>query len=97
MPSTGTPRSNTPAAGIGAPSASTDIGPPERMMPLGAKALDVRQRQVWPVDLAVDAQLAHPAGDELGVLAAEVEDEDLLVVDVHVRSFVSPGDRYSMR
>ncbi len=39
MPSTGTPRSNSPVAGIGAPSASTDIGPPERMMPFGAKAL----------------------------------------------------------
>ncbi len=31
------------------------------------------------MDLAVDPVLAHPAGDELGELAAEVEDEDGLV------------------
>ncbi len=27
-------------------------------------------------DLGVDLQLAHPAGDQLGVLGAEVDDED---------------------
>jgi hypothetical protein len=52
---------------------------------LRPERLDVRQRQVRPVDLAVDPQLADPPGDQLGVLAPEVEDEDLLVVDVHVR------------
>ena len=31
-------------------------------------------------DLGVDAQLAHPAGDELGVLRAEVDDEDGVLV-----------------
>jgi hypothetical protein len=43
------------------------------------------------VDLAVDAQLANPPGDELGVLTPEVEDEDLLVVDVHVGFFRLAG------
>jgi hypothetical protein len=36
------------------------------------------------VDLAVDAQLANAPGDQLGVLTPEIEDEDLLVVNVHV-------------
>ena len=30
-------------------------------------------------DLGVDPRLAHPAGDELRVLGAEVDDEDRLV------------------
>jgi hypothetical protein len=33
-------------------------------------------------DLAVDAEFAHPARDQLRVLRAEVEDEDLVAVDV---------------
>jgi hypothetical protein len=33
-------------------------------------------------DFAVHADLADAAGDELGVLRAEIEDEDLVVVDV---------------
>jgi hypothetical protein len=35
------------------------------------------------VQLAVDAELAHAARDQLRVLGAEVEDQDLVVVDVH--------------
>ena len=34
------------------------------------------------VDLGVHARLAHPPGDELGVLRAEVEDDDPVGVDV---------------
>src|SRR5207237_10574775 len=38
------------------------------------------------VDLAVHAELAHAAGDELGVLRTEVEDQDPVRVNVGVRS-----------
>ena len=31
-------------------------------------------------DLGVDPRLAHPAGDQLGVLGPEVDDEDQVVV-----------------
>src|SRR5262249_20176497 len=37
--------------------------------------------------IAVQTNVAGPAGDELGVLTAEIEDEDLLVVDVQVSLF----------
>ena len=41
--------------------------------PLGQHLLDRHRRGH---DLAVDVALAHPAGDQLGVLRAEVDDED---------------------
>jgi hypothetical protein len=34
------------------------------------------------MQLAVDTEFAHAAGDQLRVLAAEVEDQDLVGVDV---------------
>src|SRR5215470_8159763 len=36
MPSTGIPRSKSPASHIGAPSSDTLLGPPERMIPTGS-------------------------------------------------------------
>ena len=36
-------------------------------------------RDVVPHDFAIDALLAHPPGDQLGVLRAEIEDQHLLV------------------
>src|SRR6218665_153757 len=104
MPSTGTPASKTNGSHRGDPSASTEAGPPDRMIPRGAKrrgasagrarrggqedaargeAADVVRRQVRPVDLAVHPQLPHAARDELRVLTAKIEDEDLLGVNVH--------------
>src|SRR5215469_16226603 len=38
MPSTGTPSANTAAGALGGFASVTDSGPPERMMPRGAKA-----------------------------------------------------------
>ena len=37
---------------------------------------DARGRQVVAHDLAEDVLLAHPPGDQLAVLRAEVEDQD---------------------
>jgi hypothetical protein len=34
------------------------------------------------MDFRVHAAFAHPSGDQLGVLAAEVEDQDAIRVDV---------------
>ncbi len=72
------------AARAGAFGCSTDSGPPERMMPLGWKATTSASLDVPGMDLAVDAELAHAARDELRVLRAEVEDEDAVGVDVVV-------------
>jgi hypothetical protein len=44
---------------------------------------DPLQRQRVRVDLGVHAVLAHPAGDELGVLRPEIEDEDRLALRGH--------------
>ena len=76
MPSTGTPASNSAGSTAGAPSAYTLAGPAgqdDRGRAPGEHLLDapgVRD------DLGVDVRLAHPARDELGVLRAEVDDED---------------------
>src|SRR5262249_23261039 len=43
---------------------------------LGRELANPRQRKVERMDLAVDALLADAAGDELRVLAAEIEDQD---------------------
>ncbi len=48
----------------------------------GAEGADGVRVHVVGVQLAVDPRLAHPAGDELGVLGPEVEDEDAVGVDV---------------
>ena len=54
----------------------TEAGPPDRMMPRGREVADaVGARRVGP-DLAIDAVLAHAAGDQLRDLAAEIEDQD---------------------
>jgi hypothetical protein len=55
--------------------AVTDSGPPERMMPLGWK-LRISPRPRPRGGSRNRPGLAHPAGDELGVLGAEVEDQD---------------------
>ena len=47
--------------------------------PQGPAAADLLHGEVERMDLAIDPALAHPAGDELGELAAEVEDQDSLV------------------
>ena len=51
--------------------------------PLRRKGLDRRQLHVEGMQLAVDVRFAHPPGNELGVLGAEIEDQDFFLVDVH--------------
>ena len=48
-------------------------------MPLGREAADEVVGHVEGVDFAVHLLLAHAAGDELGDLGAEIEDQDFLV------------------
>ena len=60
-------------------------------MPLG---LQPRERLVGAVerrDLAIDPGLAHPPGDQLGHLAAEIDDEDGIGLDRHGRAIGSAG------
>ena len=75
MPNTGTPASKRPASTCGAPSAYTEEGPPDRMMAAGSLASSSSTGSRVRHDLGVDVRLAHPAGDQLGVLGAVVDDE----------------------
>src|SRR5262249_50335049 len=50
--------------------------PPGEDDPPRAQLADTVEREVVRVDLAIDLRLAHPPGDQLRVLAAEVEDEN---------------------
>lgn len=57
---------------------------------LGVELGDVFGGGVEGADFAVDADFAYTAGDQLGVLGAEVEDQDALGVDV-LHGFVRSG------
>ena len=59
------------------------LGPAGEDDPLGREGLDRRQLHVEGMQLAVDVGLAHPPGDQLGVLGAEIENEDFFLVDIH--------------
>ena len=52
-------------------------------MPAGAGARSSAAVIVCGHDLAVDVRLAHPPGDQLGVLGAEVDDQDGVEVGGH--------------
>jgi hypothetical protein len=79
MPSTGTPSVEHLLRRARRPASVVDSGPPERMMPRG-RSRDLGGIVVPGPDLAVDADLAHAARDQLGVLRAEIEDQDLVAV-----------------
>ena len=72
------PSSSSSIRSLGASSAYTDAGPPDRIRPRGERALDLLDRDVVRQQLGEDAALAHAARDQLGVLAPEVEDQHLL-------------------
>ena len=52
------------------------LGPAAEDDALGRPGLDLRHRDGRRDDLRVDVRLADPAGDQAGVLGAEVDDED---------------------
>ena len=64
-------------------------------MPFGAELRDLGRIVVPGPDLAIDADLADAARDQLRVLRAEIEDEDLVGVDVGHwgREYGETGDR----
>ena len=76
---------------FGAPSTWTDAGPPEKMMPVGLRAAISSAGDVVGHDLGVDVRLADAPGDELGVLGAEVDDEDRVELVGHVRDGAARG------
>ena len=51
-------------------------------MPPGFEAADLLRLHIPGMDLAVDADLAHPARNQLGVLGTEIQDQDAVGVDV---------------
>ena len=60
----------------GAVPSVTEAGPPDRMTARGAKSRTAALGDRKRVDLAIDPALAHAARDQLGHLAAEIEDQD---------------------
>ena len=74
MPSSGTPISKASSGARGVSSFVTEAGPPEKMMPRGIEVADPGEIGVVGHDLAIDAGFAHAPRDELGELAAEIED-----------------------
>src|SRR5216684_1236537 len=65
MPSTGTPESKISCGARGEPSSCTDSGPPERITAFGF--------------IGINALLPHPARDQLRHLAAEIDDQNLVM------------------
>ncbi len=57
--------------------------------PIGIEGADIGLFHVVGVQLAVDSGLAHAAGDKLGVLGTEIEDQDTLGVDISGHALVS--------
>ena len=82
MPSTGIPSSSSAGSSLGASGAYTDAGPPDRIRPFGLRARDLVGADVVRQQLGEDAALAHAARDQLRVLAAVVEDDDLFGRDL---------------
>ena len=62
----------------------TLAGPPDRMIADGLALGDLSGGDAVRDDLGVHVQLADPAGDQLGVLGPEVDDEHRVVVGVVV-------------
>ncbi len=82
---------------LGASVSKTELGPPDRMMPLGVKVPDRnRMPRAGHADLAVAVGLSHTPRDQLGELGPEVEDQDAAHARYHVvGSRTSPRIRSS--
>jgi hypothetical protein len=81
MPRIGTPAVKAEAGGIGAPSAKTEAGPPEKMIAFGCEGC--KEGVVHPVvgmDFAIDVQLSQAARDQLRHLGTEVDDEKAVML-----------------
>ena len=76
MPRTGTPPVHRPGSGRGAPSSYTRRGAAGEDDGARPAPLDLGPGGVERQQLRVDVELADAPGDQLGVLAAEVEDDD---------------------
>ena len=76
MPSTGTPALEHRRVAVRRAGSETLFGPPDRMIPTGRRARDLRERRIERQNLGVDRELAQAARDQLGELRAEVEDDD---------------------
>ena len=64
---------------FGESGSSTEAGPPERMMPRMLRSLQLLERDVAGMNLAVDMHFADPAGNQLGVLRTEIENQNQFV------------------
>ena len=75
-----------PGPAAARPSAYTDAGPPERIRPFGRAPAHLLDADVVRQQLGEHAALAHAARDQLRVLAAVVEDDDLVGRDARARA-----------
>ena len=76
MASRGTPLSNIDCGARGLSASVTEAGPAGEDHALGLKAVKSLLSSVERSDLGIDAGFADAPGDQLGNLAAEVDDED---------------------
>ena len=65
-----------PGSSEGAPSTCTLFGPPDKMMAAGFRSATSAAVMRWGTISEYTSQLAHPTGDQLGVLGAEVDDQN---------------------
>ena len=87
MPSVGTPTSKRAGSTCGAPWGVHRLGPAGQDDRLGVPGCDLGRSRGVRHDLGVDPRLADAAGDQLGVLGAEVDHYDQVVVKLaHGRS-----------
>ena len=82
MPSTGTPSLQTAAGTRGGSAVGHRFGAAGKDDALRLEFADRGIRDIPGMHLAVHAELAHAARDQLRVLRAEVEDQDPVGVDV---------------
>ena len=73
-------RRRSPAGACGVPVSCTQAGPPERMIALGANRPSAASALLKGTISRIDAGLAHAPRDELRHLAAEIDDEDAVLV-----------------
>ena len=87
------PSSSSRGEAIGLALSPTLAGPPERITAFGTKASQHRLDTVVRMNLAIDAALAQAAGNQLGNLAAEIDDQHAVVVGSVRRQAISPRGR----
>src|ERR1700730_16790770 len=89
MPSTGTPESKINCGARGEPASCTDSGPAGEDPAFPPHLTKSRFRLLERHDFGIDALLAHPARDQLRDLAAEIDDQNLVMRRGHLGALLA--------